>query len=54
MFLHADSNDSDQTEALLGAHSFCWFCHVMAQTHGTVIRNSSANSVNQTSDVCKV
>ena len=26
-FLHADSEDS---ESLLGAHSFCWFCHVAA------------------------
>ena len=36
-FLHADSEDSDQTgripswsESSLGAHSFCWFCHVAA------------------------
>ena len=29
-FLHADSEDSDQTERMLGAHSFCWFCHVAA------------------------
>ena len=35
--LHADSEDSDQTgrcqgwsESSLGAHSFCWFCHVAA------------------------
>ena len=33
-FLHADSEDSDQTgcpgwsKSSLGAHSFCWFCHV--------------------------
>ena len=25
-FLHADSEDSDQT----GAQSFCWFCHEAA------------------------
>ena len=24
------SKDSDQTESLLVAHSFCWFCHVVA------------------------
>ena len=34
--LHADSEDADQTgrmsrpESSLGAHSFCWFCYVMA------------------------
>ena len=27
----AYSEDSDQTWWLLGAHSFCWFCHVAAQ-----------------------
>ena len=35
MFLHVDSEDSDQTgrsESLLGAHSFCWFCHVTGRT----------------------
>ena len=36
-FLHADSEDSDQSgrmprsESMLGAHSLCWFCHVAAQ-----------------------
>ena len=39
-FLHADSEDSDQTgrigcpgwsESSLGAHSLCWFCHETAQ-----------------------
>ena len=39
MFLHADSEDSDQTgrsgcpgwsECSLYAHPFCWFCHVAA------------------------
>ena len=37
-FLHGDSEDSDRTgrmpgwfESLLGAQSFCWFCHVAAQ-----------------------
>ena len=30
-FLHADSEDSDQTESSLGAQPFCWFCHVVAQ-----------------------
>ena len=36
-FLHADSEDTHQTdgcpgwsESSLGAHSFCWFCHVVA------------------------
>ena len=36
-FLHADSKDSDQTGQMprliwvsAGAHSFCWFCHVVA------------------------
>ena len=29
-FLHADSEDSDQTGRMLGAHSSCWFCHVAA------------------------
>ena len=29
-FLHADSEDSDQTGRTLGAKSFCWFCHVEA------------------------
>ena len=35
-FLHADSEDSDQTgriwsDSSLGAHSFCWFCHIADQ-----------------------
>ena len=38
MFLHADSEDSDQTgrmprliwESSLGAQPHCWFCHVAA------------------------
>ena len=35
-FLHADSKDSDQAGRMprqitsLGAHSLCWFCHVVA------------------------
>ena len=36
-FLHADSEDSDQTGRMprliwvfAGAHSFCWYCHVVA------------------------
>ena len=40
-FLHADSEDSDQTgcwsESSLGAHSFCWFCHVAVHFIGFVL-----------------
>ena len=32
-FLHADSEDSE-SESSLGAHSFCWFCHVAAYVFG--------------------
>ena len=27
----APSEDSDRTVRMLGAHSFCWFCHVATQ-----------------------
>ena len=40
-FLHADSEDSDQTGRMhsLGAQSFCWFCHVVA--HITVLAHQT-------------
>ena len=34
MFLHAVSEDSDQSG--LGAHSLCWFCHVVAHVSSVV------------------
>ena len=48
-FLHADREDSDQTgriktlirpgwsESSLGAHSFCWFCHIVAQISSSLV-----------------
>ena len=44
-FLHADSEDSDQTGrmlwVLLGAQPFCWFCHVAVHMYYTLIRRST-------------
>ena len=33
------------SESLLGAHPFCWFCHVMAQMHSYQCRYVSKNGV---------
>ena len=41
IFLHADSEDSDQTgsESSLAHMPFCWFCHVAANiVYGVVVR----------------
>ena len=35
----AHSEDSDQTGRMLGAHSFCWFCHVAAHLSSIVINS---------------
>ena len=39
-FLHADSEDSDQTGRMLSEHSFCWFCHAVAQILTYCMRGS--------------
>ena len=45
-FIHADSEDSDQTggcpgwsESSLGAQPFCWFCHVATELFITLLLN---------------
>ena len=37
MFLHADSEDSDQTGLRWAHRSFCWFCHEADQIYPMIL-----------------
>ena len=57
-FLHADSEDSDQTgrcqgwsESSLGAQSFCWFCRALAHFKQTNGYNSYLGEVKVLPDI---
>ena len=40
-YLHADSGCPGWSEASLGAHSFCWFCHVTAHIYISLLYGKS-------------